>query len=429
MSDDGFAEGGYSPYSDLEDLLWDADPNPDLADDLACHATYSPIFGDDPGYELVEYYSDWDYYSDDYFDDDPALLKDQPVDASRSKTKVNLEHERKRGKKRKLAEVADIPELDLGERRGLHDCMRGTVWAQPLPERDNLHTSAKSPKVALLQDWKIRFGRTSIQPRDGDKGQQLQDDESWANDMSLADMGLMNARGSRLEQEGDAEAAIDSPRDDDEAEGEESGEKTRAPFSLENLDQPVSLETLKQLAGSMGAGMRIDIDDETLEQVQRAVEIRRKGALAKHENSMTEDDMDTSPSSPKRRKTQGILPSPPTTNESILIDTSEVPAPAPTESEMPLPTTQKRGRGLPRKSSKSSGSSQAQTKQVLTNRKRKASSSPVRETTTSHEPPTPNVEHGRAKRVASRSNAVGATSKQEELVTAASTRPTRRRKK
>src|SRR3954454_17739609 len=97
----------YSPYDDLEDILWDADPNPELADDLAEHALHSPVYLDEiAGYELEEYHSDWEYYSDDYMDDDPTL---------ENREFVEKDSFQKRGKKRKLVDTKDIPALDLNE--------------------------------------------------------------------------------------------------------------------------------------------------------------------------------------------------------------------------------------------------------------------------------------------------------------------------
>ena len=239
MSDDGFADDAYSAYSDFEDLLYDADPAPDLADDLASHAIHSPIFADEPGYELQEYHSDWEYYSDDYFDDDPDLLKKNPQDGSPLKS----QKQSKRGKKRKLADLNDIPELDLGERAKLTDCIRGTVWAKPTVWKDNTFRSGEADTVALLRDWQKRFGTTQLQQPDRSKRPKLQSDESWANELSLADMGLLNERGSRMDQSAGPQAAEDE-EDDGEDEGDyEDGDEDDAAVTsglegdlLEELD-------------------------------------------------------------------------------------------------------------------------------------------------------------------------------------------------
>src|ERR1700744_6154107 len=107
----------YSPYDDLEDILYDADPAPELADDLAEHAVHSPVYQDEDAVknELQEYFSDWNYYSDDYMDDDPSLLRKNPQDGSSPKQSTNLRRSVKRGKKRKLGETQDTPSSHVDE--------------------------------------------------------------------------------------------------------------------------------------------------------------------------------------------------------------------------------------------------------------------------------------------------------------------------
>lgn len=57
MSDDEFVYD--SPYEDVYDLLDDADPAPELADDLAERAVYSPVWQHTHTGELRDYFSDW----------------------------------------------------------------------------------------------------------------------------------------------------------------------------------------------------------------------------------------------------------------------------------------------------------------------------------------------------------------------------------
>lgn len=208
-------------FDELEDVLYDADPAPDLADELAAHAVHSPLLYAaeyEPGYDLQEYHSDWEYYSDDYYDDDPSILRTNPIDGSpiKSKSRANDSAKTGRSRKRKLADRdSDIPPFD-DDRRYLQDCMKGTVWAQPVPLRDNFYQPGQSEAVALLKDWRSRFG-TASPKKSQSKAKakpQLSKDESWANDLGLADMGLLNARGSV------AQAQEDDDEDEDVAEGE-----------------------------------------------------------------------------------------------------------------------------------------------------------------------------------------------------------------
>lgn len=57
MSDDEYYYD--SPYEDVYDILYDADPAPELADDLAERAVYSPIWQHTHTGELKDYFSDW----------------------------------------------------------------------------------------------------------------------------------------------------------------------------------------------------------------------------------------------------------------------------------------------------------------------------------------------------------------------------------
>lgn len=344
MSDDGFADDAFSSYSDFDDILYDADPSPDLADDLASHALHSPVYADDPGYELLEYHSDWDYYSDDYYDDDPLLLKNTPQDGSPPKSQKQA----KRGKKRKLADLDDIPEIDLGERVKLRDCIRGTVWAKPAARRSNLYKSGQEPKVALLRDWQTRFGTTRVNQPVKSERPRLEKDESWANDMSLADMGLLTEWRCRVEQPTTTQATEEDQTQDDEP------EEVYAESEPENALSDAAPEV----------------------KVVNADEL--------------EDNSEMLPLHPPKRsrRQKAILPSPPTSTESTAIDADQIlNAPAETSSET---TALARGHTHPSKSQLSElvGTSESQAvkasesievRGVLKNKKRRASASPPAE--------------------------------------------------
>lgn len=256
----------YSPppspnaFDELEDLLYDADPAPDLADELASHALHSPLlYAQDfePGYELQEYFSDWEYYSDDYYDDDPAILRRHPIDGDSPPRKEKADSAR--GKKRKLAE-RESGNVVLKERRFLKDTLRGTVWATPVPVRNNVYTSGESEKVALLKDWRERFGTATphSQTEHSKRPAKLPEDESWANDLSLADMGLLPERGTRAEQQADQ-----GDEGDDDAGDEAEEEDGDGPGPLEGLN----LDDL-------------DIDEDALEMIKAAAEqAARDGTL------------------------------------------------------------------------------------------------------------------------------------------------------
>lgn len=305
----------YSPsspnaFDELEDVLYDADPVPDLADELASHALHSPLLYAaefEPGYELQEYYSDWEYYSDDYYDDDPSILKTNPVDGSPTQRARQSDGRANsgRGRKRKMADRDnDVPPLD-DDRRYLRDCMKGTVWAQPVLQRDNVYHAGQNEKVALLKDWRAKFGTASPKKGQGKfkTKARLSEDEAWANNLSLADMGLMNARGSIAQaQEGDE---VDEEGVVDGAEGEDNADSIEQDMiDEEEDDNGVELESEAPLPPPSDAG-------------------RKSSPLAvRSRQTSPEPSANGNGDQPSKRRKKNapapapVLPSPPTTNGS-----------------------------------------------------------------------------------------------------------------
>jgi hypothetical protein len=401
MSDDGHYAYPSSPYSDLEDLLYDADPGPDLADELAAHCVHSPVYEYVPGYELSEYHSDWEYYSDDYYDDDPSLLGKGNADGEPTKTEKNAI----RGKKRKLADRdADVPRLDLADSTGLTNCMRGTVWKEEatIVEKDNIfRTQGENEKVALLRDWKERFGVVDRQQSKGKKRPKLPDDESWAYDMSLSQMGLMNERGSRLER---TESGAGPGGEEPEDEYEDGYEDDL------NEDEEAAIA---EMAGAIREGSAATLGI----------------AGVSGDEGVDEMPLPLHPPKRTRRMKADLLPSPPTSTEASTADPDALKLP-----ENDKQATVKRGRGRPRKvtvqeveqtnSSKINGDS-TRSGAAAGSKKRKASESP---------PPgegangTQAATIGRGKRLASSANAIK-TKEDGSSQEAPKTRSMRTRKK
>ncbi|KAK5052088.1 hypothetical protein LTR84_002892 [Exophiala bonariae] len=218
----------YSPYDDLEDILWDADPNPELADDLAEHALHSPVYLDEiAGYELEEYHSDWEYYSDDYMDDDPTL---------ENRDFVEKESLQKRGKKRKLVDTKDIPALDLNETKLILRSIKGTIWAKPRKMEPPTHNVGQGDCISLMKNWRQVF---SI--NDDGWGRQTDatdNDESWAKDLGLADMGLQPQRQMSFEQGPVQEEEEEYDEEDSVIQGEEEDQD---PEMDEDIEDPYFL--------------------------------------------------------------------------------------------------------------------------------------------------------------------------------------------
>ncbi|KAK5226537.1 hypothetical protein LTR47_008994 [Exophiala xenobiotica] len=209
----------YSPYDDLDDILYDADPAPELADDLAGHSVPSPVYQDEiAGYELEDYHSDWEYYSDDYMDDDPTLLKKNPQDGSDPKKSGKAKGEaktEKRGKKRKFTETINVQPDD---EELLVRNIQGTLWAKPPQPRTPPYNTGGEVKVALMKNWKELF---AIKDDGWGRGTgEAEEDESWAKDMSLADMGLQNMQG--MPRDHNVEDENPEAEEEDEEEGDDA---------------------------------------------------------------------------------------------------------------------------------------------------------------------------------------------------------------
>ena len=277
MSDDGYYPG--SPYDDLDDLYYDDDVGENLADDLAQHTLPSPIYHEDPAYEMLEYYSDWEYYSDDYYDDDPALLNSNPQTGSPTKRKVKIDKAQPRGKKRKLADTKDIPELALDDRPALAATVRGTVWAGPKPQSPKPYEVGQGQRIALLKDWAQIFGSSS--PRST-----LKRDESWANDLSLEDMGLR-----KVESGPGKDGAAPALGDDDLGEEDEMDD----------------------------VGGQDDLDGNFLDQINGNIE------TAENYGEEMMDAPDTPEVKPnKRQRVTAPMPSPPPSNNSSNTSTQTI---------------------------------------------------------------------------------------------------------
>lgn len=284
----------YSPYDDLEDILYDADPAPELADELADHAIHSPMYNDEDlvKNELDDYFSDWEYYSDDYLDDDPTLLKGNPQDGTPVKPR-----KLKRGKKRKLAETQDIPPSNLDEGMLLTRCIQGTVWAKPSELRTPPYTDGQEKKVALMKDWKQAFAtKDNGWKRSTTQGEE---DESWAKDMSLADMGLQNLpRQASFEQE--AQQAEPEFEEDDE----------------DNLDEAYAEHKDERLPSLQ------DIPETSFVKPRHDLLIEEDDGGGKEYITAVPEpaDMDGTDVPRKRRRIKPALPSPPDSNEAVGVD-------------------------------------------------------------------------------------------------------------
>ena len=135
-----------------------------LQDDLAEHTMHSPVWQDyDPAIETAEVWSDWDYYSDDFYDEDSPRKRSKFSDAGNTVDEQGEEGSRLRRKRRKLHSTSKIPELYLGDslyaNSGDHQAVAPIVVWKSKTEPNNVPvvSEGQEEKVALLKDWRERF--------------------------------------------------------------------------------------------------------------------------------------------------------------------------------------------------------------------------------------------------------------------------------
>jgi hypothetical protein len=241
MSDDGYAAD--SPFDGGDDYyFWDDTASQDVADDLAERTMPSPVYLEDPAYEMMGGYSDWEYYSDDYYDDDPNLLKNNPQAGSPPASlklwygQANSDKVQKRGRKRKLVDTEEIPPLSLGGPRlveivqNIGQNILGTTWKVDRPKSEEPYQQGETKRVALLKDWRNVFRESQPKSDRRSKGMssnKAATQDEWANDLSLADMGLMTATGKHFPP---SDLGNDYDEDEDESEDEELGLDERGNF-------------------------------------------------------------------------------------------------------------------------------------------------------------------------------------------------------
>lgn len=104
----------------------------------------------------METYSDWEYYSDDYYDDDPTVMKGQGDFEPAGKPQIKKTLVKK---KRKLTKTEDIPSIDIGNMIAskTESLFKGVVWRAPSPEDPAPYKTGEREKVALLENWREVF--------------------------------------------------------------------------------------------------------------------------------------------------------------------------------------------------------------------------------------------------------------------------------
>ncbi|KAI9747338.1 MAG: hypothetical protein M1815_004303 [Lichina confinis] len=149
-------------FSDDEDYWWDIPiEEPDWADDLTEHVIPSPNWQAhewDHDQDLEEYFSDWNYYSDGYYDRDQTGNVKQHGRGEANKNPAA--GEKATPAVRKPRHKKTKPKTALASRPQ-------PAWASPpvvyrrerRPPSPPTYVPGSTEKVSLLKDWRERYGK------------------------------------------------------------------------------------------------------------------------------------------------------------------------------------------------------------------------------------------------------------------------------
>ncbi|PGH04960.1 hypothetical protein GX51_03259 [Blastomyces parvus] len=134
------------------DWLWFDEGERELADDLAEGTMHSPVYTEESAIEaILDSASDWDYYTDEYFDDDVSVLHKHSLQSPTGS----------RGRKQKQGEKQGSDDnIDKGEEEeDHHNSFCRILWRPSgfLVDQGELYEPGNGEKVALLKNWREIF--------------------------------------------------------------------------------------------------------------------------------------------------------------------------------------------------------------------------------------------------------------------------------
>lgn len=149
-------------FSDDDDYWWDVPiEEPDWADDLTEHVIPSPNWQAhewDQDQDVEEYFSDWNYYSDGYYDrDQVGNVKQHGHGETNENPAVG---EKAKPAERKLRHKKTKPKTALASRPQ-------SAWVSPpvvyrrerCPPSPPTYVPGSTGKVSLLKDWRERYDK------------------------------------------------------------------------------------------------------------------------------------------------------------------------------------------------------------------------------------------------------------------------------
>ncbi|RMJ26238.1 hypothetical protein PHISP_02870 [Aspergillus sp. HF37] len=236
-------------YDDFE-IIWIDEPEPGIADDLAETAHHDPVVLDHPSFDTEDYFSDWDDMSDEYYDDDPTVLKRQ-----------RMAHKIAEAQKTKPTPAGP----SIGSGIGIDPrSFQSVVW-KSLPDRDrdhdqahqqkqHLHPAGEGEKVALLKNWRevFRFSNPAVGRKSKSKAPTaaarsgvVDGKREDSSDRTSGVLSLENLRENEIEGADSGDASNTTPAESAspriaEAEAEaEAEEEAGAGQDAEMVDAPV----------------------------------------------------------------------------------------------------------------------------------------------------------------------------------------------
>lgn len=130
-----------------------------MQDELAASSYYEAALWEDPKADVEDYLSDWEYYSDDYYDDDPTVKQHAAVakhiDATSTIRRMQPSARANGSSRPRSSLMPDITSF------------QGVIWRTPGMGDDldlavQIYEPGNGDKVALLENWREIF--KSAQP-------------------------------------------------------------------------------------------------------------------------------------------------------------------------------------------------------------------------------------------------------------------------
>ena len=156
---------------------------------MAAHALPSPVWVNyDPAWETNSYPSDWEYYSDEYWENGSSPKRKR--EENQKVAEKNSNKTKYSGKKRRKTDLAEATDLSFGEHKL---AAGGVIWKSKeeiLKAQDGPQiVERKLEKVSLFKDWRERFkpSKSSISKFEGRKSSLVSELELEEDDLREED--------------------------------------------------------------------------------------------------------------------------------------------------------------------------------------------------------------------------------------------------